>query len=25
VELDLPTYEEDACPLCDTEVPLTVT
>ncbi len=25
VELDLPTYEEDACPLCDAEVPLTVT
>ena len=25
VELDLPTYEEDACPLCDTEVPLTIT
>jgi orotate phosphoribosyltransferase len=25
VELDLPTYEEGACPLCDAEVPLTVT
>jgi orotate phosphoribosyltransferase len=25
VELDLPTYEADACPLCDAEVPLTVT
>ena len=25
VELDLPTYEEGACPLCDTGVPLTVT
>ncbi|MEE8386121.1 MAG: phosphoribosyltransferase family protein, partial [Dehalococcoidia bacterium] len=25
VELDLPTYAEDACPLCDAEVPLTIT
>lgn len=25
VELDLPTYEEDACPLCDAGVPLTET
>jgi orotate phosphoribosyltransferase len=25
VELDLPTYAEGACPLCDAEVPLTVT
>jgi orotate phosphoribosyltransferase len=25
VELDLPTYEEDACPLCDASAPLTVT
>ena len=25
VELDLPTYNENACPLCDTGVPLTVT
>jgi orotate phosphoribosyltransferase len=25
VELDLPTYEEGACPLCDAGVPLTVT
>src|SRR3990170_3849875 len=25
LELDLPTYEEDACPLCDDAVPLTVT
>jgi orotate phosphoribosyltransferase len=25
VELDLPTYEEDACPLCDADAPLTVT
>jgi orotate phosphoribosyltransferase len=25
VELDLPTYEEGACPLCDEGVPLTVT
>jgi orotate phosphoribosyltransferase len=25
LELDLPTYEEGACPLCDDAVPLTVT
>lgn len=25
VELDLPTYEEGACPLCDSNAPLTVT
>jgi orotate phosphoribosyltransferase len=25
LELDLPAYEEDACPLCDEGVPLTVT
>ena len=25
VELELPTYEEGACPLCDSEAPLTVT
>ena len=25
VELDLPTYAEGACPLCDAEAPLTVT
>ncbi len=25
VELDLPTYEEGACPLCDAQIPLTVT
>jgi orotate phosphoribosyltransferase len=25
VELDLPTYEEGSCPLCEAEIPLTVT
>jgi orotate phosphoribosyltransferase len=25
VELDLPTYAEGACPLCDAELPLTIT